>query len=239
MRGQEENGIVTGRTREELCADARERFSSYLDGQLDGKSMAALASHLEACTTCKVEFQAWRSMQATLAELGPADVPDVLQSQLRDTLAGELERGTYLSPMQRFFGVWQRSLWPAGLRLSAGFAGALLLVVSLSWLVGSVAPVQANDDRLANLNAPRYLYSMTPPRPIASEGGYIAVLVDARVNARGRVYDYDLIQGPSDPTTRLRIESNLLGSIFKPATLFGVPVPGHVMMTYTAVSVRG
>lgn len=236
-RFQEETGI--GRVRDVQCADARDRFSLYLDGLLDGRSMAALASHLDHCQPCGSEFEAWRAMQTALAELGPAKVPDVLQSQLRDTLAGEIERGTYLSPAQRFVALWHRSLWPAGLRLSAGFTGALLLVVSLSWIVGTVAPVQANDDRLAHLNAPQYLYSMTPPRPITTENGYVAVLVDAKVDTRGRVYDYELIEGPDDPATRLRIESNLLGSIFKPATLFGVPVPGHAMMTYTVVSVRG
>lgn len=225
--------------REVQCADARGSFSSYLDGLLDGVSMSVLASHLDDCQACHVEFEVWRAMQTALAELGPATVPDVLQSQLRDTLAGEIERGTYLSPFQRFVVFCQRSVWPAGLRLSAGLAGALLLVASLSWIVGSVAPVQANDDRLTHLNAPQYLYSMTPPSPIANEVGYVAVLVDAKVDARGRVYDYELIQGPGDPATRLRIESNLLGSIFRPATLFGVPVPGHAMMTYTAVSIRG
>lgn len=201
--------------------------------------MATLAAHLEGCDACGREFAAWRSMQSALAELGPATVPVVLQARLRDTLAGELKRGTHLSPFQRFGAFWHRSLVPGGLRFGAGLAGALLLITSLSWVVGSIAPVQANDDRLAHLNAPRYLYSMTPPEPITVDGGYVAVLVDAKVDAGGRVYDYSLIEGPDDPATRLRVEANLLGSIFKPATVFGVPVRGHAMMTYTAVSVRG
>ena len=221
------------------CAEAREQFSPYLDGVLDGRSMTSLAAHLRLCLRCDEEFGAWRSMQEALAELGPAAIPDILQAQLRDTLAGELERGTYRSPYQRLIAFYHQSLLPGGLRFGAGLAGALFLVTSLSWIVGSIAPVQANDDRLAHLNAPRYLYSMTPPEPVATAGAYVAVLVDAKVDARGRVYDYSVIEGPNDPATRLRVESNLLGSIFKPATVFGVPVPGHAMMTYTAVSVRG
>ena len=224
---------------EVACMGARDNFSAYLDGLLDGRTMGSLATHLDHCDACSVEFQAWRTLQSALAELGPAEVPQVLQAQLRDTLAGELVRGTHRSPLQRLNVFWHRSLVPGGLRLGAGFAGAMLLVTSLSWIVGSIAPVQANDDRLAHLNPPHYLYSMTPPAPVTASGGYVAVLVDAKVDARGRVYDYDLIEGPADAATRLRIESNLLGSIFKPATLFGVPVPGHAMMTYTAVSVRG
>jgi len=64
-------------------------------------------------------------------------------------------------------------------------------------------------------------------------------MVDAKVDAQGKVYDFDVIEGPRDAQTRLRIENNLLGSVFKPATVFGVPVPGHAMMTYTAVSAIG
>lgn len=221
------------------CAAVRESFSAYLDGALPGRTMGELASHLHRCTACTSEFEAWRGVQSVLGELGPATVPPALQSQLRDALAGELKRGTYLAPSKRFVDFWRGTLMPVGLRLSAGLAGALLLVSGLTWIAGTAAPVQANDDRLAHLNAPQYLYSVTPPAPMITNGHFVAVVVDAKVDARGRVYDYQLLDGPDDAGTRARIEANLLGSIFKPATVFGVPVPGHAVMTYTAVSVRG
>lgn len=222
-----------------VCADARERFSAYLDGALDGVTMGHLARHLDGCDSCRLEFGDMQTMQQALGELGPAVAPETLQAQLRDTLAGELQRGRYRSPVRRLQGFFRETILPTGMRLSAGFAGAMLLASGLSFLVGSAAPVQANDDRMAHLNAPTYLYSMTPPSPITTSGRFVAVLVDAKVNAKGRVYDYQVIDGPTDEATRSRIEANLLGSIFKPATVFGVPVPGHAVMTYTAVSVRG
>ena len=101
------------------------------------------------------------------------------------------------------------------------------------------APVQANDDRMADLHPPRFLYSEVSPEPIATPQHFVAVVVEAQVDARGRVYDYNILEGPQDPTTRARVEANLLSSVFKPATVFGEPVRGHAMITYTAVSVRG
>jgi hypothetical protein len=53
------------------------------------------------------------------------------------------------------------------------------------------------------------------------------------------VYDYTILDGPSDSAVRRQVEQNLLTSVFTPATVFGVPVDGHVMLTYTGVSVRG
>ncbi len=241
MKGQEQalelKEMTEPRTAE--CAGARSQFSAYLDGALDGRSMGELADHLRGCAECDNEFEAWRTIQAMLAEMGQAPAPRALQSQLRDALAGELHQENFLSPWQRLGVAWQRTLAPLGLRLGAGLAGAMFLLTGLSWVVGTAAPVQANDERMADLVAPRYLYSVMPPDPVTTGGHFVAVMVDAKVDVRGRVYDYDLIQGPDDAATRQRVEANLIESIFRPATLFGVAVPGHAMVTYTTVSVRG
>jgi hypothetical protein len=76
-----------------------------------------------------------------------------------------------------------------------------------------------------------------PPEPIETRHE-APILVDAKVDMRGRVYDYTILDGPSDAAVRLRVEQNLLSSVFRPATVFGVPVDGHVMLTYAGVSVR-
>jgi len=91
---------------------------------------------------------------------------------------------------------------------------------------------------MAHLVAPRYLYSEVPPDPITTRHD-VPIIVEALVDSKGRVYDYTILAGPDDPDLKVRVENNLLGSIFKPATVFGVPVHGHVLMTYTGVSVRG
>lgn len=221
------------------CARVRASFSDYLDGALDGRTMGALAAHMEHCSPCSAEFSDLRSVQAVLGELGPAHPPPVLQAQLRDVLAGERRLGSFRSPLQRFRAFTEETFVPLCLRLSAGLGAALVLVGTTVWFVGSAAPVQANDDRLADLHPPRFLYSETSPQPIGSPQRFVAVMVEAKVDSRGRVYDYTILEGPRDSATRARVEANLLGSVFKPATVFGEPVPGHAMITYTAVSVHG
>lgn len=223
----------------EACAGARSRFSEYLDGALDGRVMGELASHLEICTACSAEFTAWRSLQSILGELGPSAPPEDLQAQLRDALAGELRYGSYLSPFQQLAAFGRNTLAPLFVRAGAGLAAALVLLGTTTWFIGSVAPVQANDDRLANLHPPRFLYTAVPFQPITGPRPFVAVMVEAKVDARGRVYDYAILEGPDDPSTRARIEASLLASVFKPATVFGEPVRGHAMITYTVISVHG
>ena len=222
----------------EACQQTRASFSAYLDGALDGRTMAQLAAHMRECAECEGEFGAWRSVQAALGELGPAELPVELQARLRDALASEIVTGRYLSPWQQFSGFCRQTLAPAGLRLGAGLAATLVILGSASWFLAGAIPVQANDARMAHLNSPKFLYSQSTPLPIAQGRNFVAVMVDAKIDANGRVYDYEVIDGPSDPATRLRIEQNLLSSVFKPASVFGVPVRGHAMMTFTAVSAQ-
>jgi hypothetical protein len=226
----------TAHNQAQSCSTVREEFSAYLDGAMSGVEMAAISAHMDQCAGCAEEFAAWRSVQSALGELGPAQPPARLQTRLRAAIAQERERGSYLAWPQWALHIWNRTLAPVALRASGGLAAALVLTASLGWVFG--APIQANDDRLAHLVAPHYLYSQVPPQPIAT-GRDVPIVVEAMVDTQGRVYDYQILAGPSDRAVQVRVEDNLLASVFKPATVFGVPVRGHVVLTYMGLSVHG
>jgi hypothetical protein len=216
----------------------RAEFSAYLDGAVSGVEMAAISAHLENCRGCAKDFKVWREVQRSLVELGSAQPPMGLQARLRATLAEERERGTHLPLHRRALLLWRTSLAPLAVRLSGGLAAAAMLACGLSWMFGAPIAVQANDDGMAHLVAPRYLGSNMPPEPITTRLD-VPIVVEAMVDSKGRVYDYTFLEGPKDPAVRVRVENNLLGSVFQPATVFGVPVRGHLVVTYTGVSVRG
>jgi hypothetical protein len=220
------------------CLAAQAAFSSYLDGALSGVEMGQVVNHLAACAPCSTEFDAWRAMQTALADLGPAKPPLRMQEQLRAALDIEREHGTHLPLFARVALIWRTSVAPLAVQTAGGMAAAVLLLAGLFRLFGPGVEVQANDDGLANLIAPHYLYSQVPPMAVET-GRDVPVLIDAKVDTRGRVYDYTILDGPSDSAVRRQVEQNLLTSVFTPATVFGVPVDGHVMLTYTGVSVRG
>jgi hypothetical protein len=220
------------------CVAAQAAFSPYLDGALTGLEMGRVAAHLEACDPCATEFEGWRDMQAALGELGPAKAPADLQRQLRSAIGLERDRGSYLSAIGRLALLWRRSIAPLAVQGAGGLAAALLLAAGVFRLFGPGVAVQANDDGLAHLIAPHYLYSQVPPTAVQT-GRDVPVLIDATVDTSGRVCDYKILNGAKDGAVLLQVEQNLLSSVFKPATVFGVPVMGHVMLTYTGVSVRG
>lgn len=220
------------------CLAAQAAFSSYLDGALSGVEMGQVADHLAGCAPCSTEFEGWRAMQTALGDLGPAKPPVRLQDRLRSALAIERDHGTHLPLLERLALIWRTSVAPLAVQTAGGMAAAVLLLAGLFRLFGPGVEVQANDDGLAHLVAPHYLYSEVPPMAVET-GRDVPVLIDAKVDTNGRVYDYTIIDGPRDAAVRVQVEQNLLNSVFKPATVFDVPVQGHVMLTYAGVSVRG
>jgi hypothetical protein len=220
------------------CDAVREEFSPYLDGAVTGVEMAAIAEHLESCGDCAAEFAAWRDVQSALAQVGPAQPPITMQARVRKALAEERARGSHLPWFGRMIRAWDGTIAPAALRVSGALAMALLLLGGLGWVFGAPIAVQANDDDMAHLVGPHYLYSYVPPQPIDTRRD-VPIVVEAKVDTRGRVYDYSIVEGPTDEAVKRSVEQNLLASVFKPATLFGVPVKGQVVLTFTGVSVRG
>jgi hypothetical protein len=225
-----------------LCA-TQDTFSAYLDGELTGLEMAALSAHLDTCAHCATEFSAWKDVQRGLTELGPAPAPARLHADLRSALAQERALGTHLAPLPRAAHLiqqaWAATIAPVVLRATAGLFVTALILGGLGWLFAApLAAVQANDSPLANLIAPRFLYAEVPPQPIETRHD-TPILVDAKVDERGLVYDFIILQGPTDAAINTTIANNLLGSVFQPATLFGAPVRGHVVLTYMGVSVHG
>jgi len=224
------------------CSAMKIKFSEYLDGRLTGREMQRIAAHLEGCADCAAEFTSQRTIQASLAMLGPVPEPAELPLRIRVAVSQERARSQQ-SPFRALSLAWQNTLGPFMLQAAAGFASAVLLLGSVILLVGIVAKpeaAQANgDEPLGNASAPhlRYFLSGTSDSQIAELPG--PVVVEAYVNGSGQVYDFRIVSGPNDPATRSQVESLLVSGVFEPARFFGQPVRGLAVLSFSGVSVRG
>jgi hypothetical protein len=228
------------------CPSARASFAEYLDSRLTGREMQNVTAHLENCTSCAREFEAERSMLRALASLGPvsgqAREPENLVLRIRVAISQERaqRRRSQLADLQL---TWRNTVGPFLLQLSAGFASAVLLLGTVAVLVGMFAHPEhasAQDEPLGMATAPRFLYH-SDATPDADQIGTTngPVVVEAYVNGSGRVYDYRIVTGPTDPETRAQVENLLLFSVFEPARSFGQPVRGLAVLSFSGVSVHG
>ena len=221
------------------CGHFRDQFSEYLDGALTGTAMHEIAAHLEVCAGCEAEFGQWRSAQSLISSIGPAKAPANLGLRLRVALSQQ-SANTVEEKFARGWVRWQ-NFRPLVWQITAGFASTVALTGAAALLISMVAlpePALANDEPLGKATSPRFLYTSLEPAGAVGDGEN-PVIVQAFVNGEGRVYDYTIVSGNADQKTRAQVEDTLLFSVFAPAQVFGQPVPGTVVLSFSGVSVPG
>ncbi len=222
------------------CAQVREQFSAYLDGAVTGAAMHEIAAHLEVCSSCASEFADWRNAQLLVSSIGPAKAPANLGLRLRVALSQQAAN-TAQEKFSRGRIRWQNTFRPLVLQVTAGFASTVALLGGVAVLIGMFAspePLLARDEPLGMASNPRFLYSSFEPAGAVGDRNN-PVVVQAFVNGEGRVYDYKIVSGNTDNKTRSQLENALLFSVFAPAQIFGQPVRGTVVLSFSGVSVRG
>ena len=225
------------------CDAVQAGFTEYLDGRLNGRVMQDIAAHLQECQTCAREWDSLRQMQLSLAGLGPVPEPENLLLRIRVAVSQERAR-THKSLFQGFGLAWRNTVGPFLLQASAGFASAVLLLGTVIVLVGVFTQPETaqavKDEPLGMATAPKFLYNASATTEVDQIGTVNGpVVVEVYVNGSGRVYDYHIVSGPTDPQTRVQIENLLSFSVFEPARFFGQPVRGLAVLSFSGVSVRG
>jgi hypothetical protein len=223
----------------QICLKNQSCFSAYLDGAVSGRQMQEIAQHLESCEHCSQEFTALRTIQESLGSLGPVKAPADLGLRLRLAISHQQaeRKSSWLDSISL---KWDNAIRPMLVQVSAGFAGAVVFVGGITLLLGMVAvpePVMANDVPLGAMTSPHFLYSSVNPRAIVTSHDTV-IVVEAYVNSQGRVYDYNIVSGPTDAAVQSQVVDQLLNSMFQPASVFGAPVRGRVVLTFSGISVH-
>jgi hypothetical protein len=206
--------------------------------------MQEIDAHLGDCRECAQEWKTLRGLQTALARLGPVEEPADLPLRIRVAISQERAR-SHRSTFTVLDLVWKNSVGPFVLQAGAGFLSAVLLLGTIVFLVTMFAQpgvaAAAPDEPLGDATAPHLLYFSNAQG--GNQGDAIningPVVVEAYINPSGEVYDYRIISGPTDATTRSQVENLLLFSRFAPARFYGQPVRGLAVLSFSGVSVRG
>ena len=224
------------------CNAVQAKFTDYLDGRLKGVEMQHIAAHLDECRECTLEWNALRGTQLALAGLGPVPEPEDLLLRIRVAVSQERARGRRRI-LQTWSIAWKNTVGPFLLQASAGFASAVLLLGTVTFLVSMFTQPEAvqasNDQPLGMATAPRLLYLSSGVGQDDIGATTVPVVVEVYINDEGQMYDYRIVSGPTDSATRAAVENLLLLSRFEPARFFGQPVRGLAVLSFSGVSVRG
>jgi hypothetical protein len=229
----------TRKTERLQCAQAKQLFSPYLDGAVTGTEMVALQNHLSECGACNEEYQGLRRTQQLLASAGRPKVPADLGLKLRLAIsreAADARRPRFEGLMVRLENVFEAFMVP----VTAGFVSALIIFgIAMVYFVTPSSLQAKNDVPLVMVN--------TGPQLQPSAFGMTmdsidddSLVIEALVDANGRVQDYRILSDPNDSKGVLpQVKQMLIFTTFRPALSMGRPTPSKAVLSFSKISVKG
>jgi hypothetical protein len=217
------------------CSQARSLFSPYLDGVLNGRQMRDLGNHLAECAACSHESALLADTQRAVSSLGRRPAPPELALKLRVALSHEAAR----SRTRSFVGLQVRLEDALNAFMVPATAGVLSAIVFFGLLIGLFAlPVQANNDVPTMLYTPPVL-AQSPFSNGMERMNAESIVVEAYVDANGRVQDYRILSAPTTDEIKPQLENMLIFTTFRPATAFGQPTSGRAVLSFSKINVKG
>jgi len=220
------------------CAEAKLLFSPYLDGAVSGTKMRALGSHLNQCSHCSQEYALLRQTQELLAKVGRPKVPADLALKLRLAIS----RGAAASKRSRLEGLAVRMQNALNAFMVPATAGVVVAITIFGFVMGLTLP----ELQARNVNdVPLMLYTGPELQESYFASSLSAVnedslIIEAYVDANGRVQDYRIISDPDSSQKLLpEVKRMLIFTTFRPAMSMGRPTPGHAVLSFSKISVRG
>jgi len=213
----------------EGCVEIREHYSDYLDGLCEPQVVKSIRFHLRYCGSCRRELEAWQTMQGDLRGLTRYQVPPELALRLRVKVSQSLH-GRLLERLR----VWMDNVLEPMLLPASG--GVLAAIVCFCLIMGSlVVPATKTPDVPVAFVPPRV---QALPAFDFNTGDSHIVLV-TRIDAGGHAMGYRVLSGESSPELIHKLDRVIYFSDFQPATWFGRPTDGQVVLSLWRITVRG
>ena len=230
-----------------MCWKIQKKLPGYLDGAVPTEDHQVVREHLEFCSDCRMELERYRKLALLTARVERALPPSDLAVKIRVAVSRQRNARSWAERMLSRADLTLRNfLQPLALPATGGLVVAMLVFAFGYQVIGGGVPLGAvPNDLPTNLLQPARLETLGPfPVPTLGEdeagGGTRTLVVEALVNARGEMVDYEILAGPNNLAVRRQLDQALFFSKFRPQMSFGRPTAGgRVVINFSEVRVRG
>ena len=214
----------------ENCLEIRNHFSDYLDDLCTQEARKSIRYHLSFCDVCREQLEQWQSVREELRALPRQQVPPDLALRLRVQMSQRL----YKNPLAPLWVRIENALKPL---LIPATGGVLTAVICFCLIMGSeVAPITNLPDVSVQLVTPARVQELAPMDFNTGDNGLVLL---TQINAEGRVKGYRVLSGQGSPEFMHHLDRMIYFSVFRPATMFGKPTDGEVVLSLRRITVRG
>jgi len=222
------------------CKLVRSSLWDFMAGTLDEDLHLAVRAHLEQCGECDLHRAEVRSVRTGLKHLPQVTVSPLLATRLRVVASRERSRQALRRDLAARFEdlrsrvklTFDNLLRPLALPAAGGLLASFLCFgVIVDTL--HVHP-EWSDDIPVGLFTQVTIDDLSPFSVSGKD-----VLVQLTIDQNGRVSDFEVPQGTTSPDEIQEIGNLVLCSSFNPATAFGQPVTGKILVNIHHITVRG
>lgn len=217
------------------CSLARQQLADFVHEQLRNNEANALRRHLLDCSDCHDEYEYQARLTSPLREIAGVEPPPALATAIRVRLSAE-RQSTWSHLWQRWEVHLANLMRPVALPAAGGLLMALILFLVLMPTVW-VTRTGGHDVPTALSTDPQFKQASILPV-------YEDVLVEAWIDEQGKISGYQVLNGGPNgaevgKTLGYQAGDVLLTTIFKPATVFGQPTAGKVLLSFRRINIRG
>ena len=220
------------------CSTVQRHMSSYLDGTTTRSQLAQMSEHIEGCEECSAEYEALSLTQKLVGSLGRRPAPPEVALRVRVALSQEManaRRPRWESLLVRWQNAFNAIMVPA----TAGLITTIIifgLLISFLYYPGQLSA--ANDVPTAFYTPPELQFA--PFELATGLSNADDLVVEAYVDANGRVQDYRILSGPDNmKALPAELKNVLIFTTFRPATSFGRPTAGRAILSFSKIQVKG
>lgn len=214
----------------ESCNEIRDRYSDYVDGVATQDALRSIRYHLQHCAACEAELEKAQALRESLRSLPRHAPPPEVDLKLRVRMSQELNRNLLGRLLVRLDNRFRGLLIPAT-------GGLAVAVFCFCLMMGSeMAPPSTTPDVPLSFITPARVVSLAP---FDFTTGDKPVVVVTYIGANGQVLSYKVLSGPHSPQMMHDLDRMIYYSRYTPATSFGSPTEGEVVLSLRQVTIRG
>jgi predicted anti-sigma-YlaC factor YlaD len=215
------------------CHSIAKGLSSYLDAEIPEPESRVIAMHLASCRECVAHMEELDTVRQAMRRVPQVAVPADLNLRLRIDASRVTCKRTRKTGFWSLF--WMRlnhAMRPLMVPACGGFLSSVLLfsvfVDTLDWRLNL-----GNDIPLGLYTS----VSVDETSPFQFTGRDL--LLQLTVNEKGNVTDFEVPNGNLTHEDLRNIGNWLLFTSFNPATKYGQPTSGKVMVSFHRINVKG